>query len=110
MSDEIIDFINENRGLPIYAWVATEVVGDDLSPYNWLGKVTSARIGHLAFVEPYGYDDRTIVEKGDTEEYEEYLRDWAYNEIKEDEVDEWVKKKLDELDFKEMILLHVDTI
>ena len=110
MTKEVIELIENNKDLPIYAYVATEVVGDDMSSYYWLGKVKSARIGSIAFVEPFGYDERTFVEKSDLEEYEEYLIDSLPSNFNNDLIDIYIKDEINKLEFKDVILLHIDTV
>lgn len=110
MSSEVLEVIKNNPGLPVYAYVDSEVVGDDQAPFSWLGRVTSARVQKIAFVEPYGYYDKTIVEIDDTDDYEEYLIDDAPMNITDEDLNNYVKKKVSELPFEEVILLYVSTI
>ena len=114
MTKDIINLIMNNSDLPIYAYVNGEVVADDQAPCSWLGKVKSAEIKNIAFVEPYGYYDQTVVDKDDTEDYEEYIANQLCDvipmNISDDQFNKIVKSKVDELDFEKVILLNIDTI
>lgn len=108
---EVVNLITENSDLPIYAYVATEVVADDMASCYWLGKVKSARIARIAFVEPYGYNDQTVVEYTDTDDYYEYLvNSDEYKDLSDEEADNKAKEEIKNLDYKEVILLHIDTV
>lgn len=111
MTKDIIELITNNNELPIYAYVATEVVADDQAPFYWLGKAKSARISEIAFVEPYGYYDRTIVEKYDVEDYVEYLLETEEDgEMSNDEAIKRAFNKANSLPFQKVILLFIDTV
>ena len=111
LSEEVLKVLKENPSLPVYAYVATEVVADDSAYFNWLGKVKSARVAEIAFVEPYGYYDRTIVEKYDVDDYVEYLLDtYGDGEMSSDELIKRAYNKANNLPFKKYIILYIDTI
>ena len=108
---EVVNLITENSDLPIYAYVATEVVADDMASCYWLGKVKSARIARIAFVEPYGYNDQTVVDSSDTEDYFEYLvNSDEYRDLSDEEAEKKANKEIKNLEYKEVILLHIDTV
>ena len=113
MSDEIINLINENRGLPIYAYVDGEVVNHTYAPCRWLGRVSSDRAAELAMIEePYGWYDSTIVDKEDTEDYLQYLLDYhdEWDKLGNEEALRLANEEINKLDFKKVILLNIDTI
>jgi len=108
---EVVNLITENSDLPIYAYVATEVVADDMASCYWLGKVKSARIARIAFVEPYGYNDQTVVDSSDTEDYFEYLvNSDEYRDLSDEEAEKKANEEIKNLEYKEVILLHIDTV
>lgn len=108
---DIANLIVENSDLPIYAYVATEVVADDQASCYWLAKVKSARVAKIVEVEPYGYYDQTIVEYTDTEDYYEYLvNSEEYSKLTDEEADKKANEEIENLEFKEVILLHIDTL
>ena len=108
---DIVNLITENEDLPIYAYVATEVVADDMASCYWLGKVKSARIARIAFVEPYGYNDQTVVDSSDTEDYFEYLvNSDEYRDLSDEEAEKKANEEIKNLEYKEVILLHIDTV
>lgn len=106
--------IIENNDLPIYCYVNGEVVGEAESSCYWLGKVTNAKVTEIAEVSEYGPYNQTIVEKSDIDYYEECLIDKLCDEVPvevpEEDFEEIVKAKINELEFKKVILLYVDTI
>ena len=100
-----------NSDLPIYAYVAGEVVGEPDACYSWLGKVTSAKIAHIAEVKPYGYYDRDIVELEDSSDYFEYLiNSPEYLLLADDEAEKMAKEVIDNLEYKKVILLNIGTL
>lgn len=106
MSQEIIDLIAANKDLPIYTLVSFEVVGGDYG--DWFGKVTSAEIREYANVEPYGYNDTTVVFKDDDEEYYEYLLNQEeYENLSVREAKIKVEEIINNLPYKKAIFIHV---
>lgn len=100
MTNEIIDLINKNEELSIYAFVDYEVVGGDFG--SWVGSIRSAQIKEYAKVETYGYDDRDIVFKDDQEEYIEFLLTRNEDMTEEDAV-----RISNNLSYKKAIFLNV---
>lgn len=110
MTTDMLTIIKENPGLPIYAYVDGEVVAESDSGFSWLGKVNRVRKTQIAFVDPYGYYDRTIVESSDLVDYEEYLIDNLSYDLSDDEIDDFINNKISELKFEDVILLDIGTI
>lgn len=108
MSEEILKLIEENKDLPIYAWVDSDVVSDDCYG-RWLGKITGADIQEIAFVEPWGWSDNNIVTKDDEDEYFDYICENAPDTVTEENVEEYARAVIKELDYKKHIVLYVDT-
>jgi hypothetical protein len=111
MTKEIIDLIQKNIDLPIYAYVDTEVVADSDACCKWLGKIYGARVADIAIVEPYGPRDETIVELDDYEDYYEYLMNRPeYESLSDTEADVKAITEIHTLPLKKVILIYVDTI
>ena len=110
MSSEVLQIIKENPNLPIYAYIDGEVVSEPDASCSWLGKVVSARVSSIAFVEPYGYYDLTIVEKGDDDDYRDSLLDSISEDIADEDIEEYLDKLVSELDYQKVILLNISTI
>ena len=113
MTEEIIKLINENKGIPIYAYVDGVVVSDNYAPCRWLGKVSSARVAELAILdEEYGWYNSTIVDREDTEDYIQYLLDYheEWDKLGNEEALRLANEEVNKLDFKKVILLNIDTI
>lgn len=90
---ELFELIRDNPDLPILPFVDSEIVADD--GYNrWIGSWGSSGIIEYIMVEMYN-DYPEIVEKDDTEKYEEFLYDTT--EMTEEEIQEhingieWIK-------------------
>lgn len=84
---ELFELIRDNPDLPILPFVDSEIVADD--GYNrWIGSWGSSHIIEYVMVEMYN-DYPEMVEKGETEQYEEFLYDCA--EMTEEEVQEHIK-------------------
>lgn len=113
MTDEIIKVIKDNPGIPVYAYVYSEVVGDNCASCSWLGRMTRAKVTEIAEVEPYGPYDCCTVEKDDITDYKEYLEDILCEtlplDISVEDFNKEVQAKLDKLKFKKVILLYIDT-
>jgi hypothetical protein len=97
----LIELVKDNPDLPIFAWVYWEVVQDDC--YSWLGKFNRAEVREYAVVEPYGYNDQTMVFKDD---YEDYLQSLIDNDL-EDKTEEELEEQINKLDFKKAIFVDV---
>ena len=108
--EEIINLIIENKDLPIYAYVATEVVEDTDNICYWLGKATSARISEICFVEPFGSNDQSFFERSDYVDYVEYLCEKRnIDDFDEESIDNIIKEVLN-LNYQKVILLCINTI
>ena len=111
MTKDIINLIMNNSDLPIYAYVAGEVVGEPDSCFSWLGKVTSAKIANIATVSPYGYYERDIVELEDSSDYFEYLiNSPEYLELSDKEAEEKALEVINNLEYKRVILLNIGVL
>lgn len=83
----LFELIRDNPDLPILPFVDSEIVADD--GYNrWIGSWGSCGIIEYIMVEMYN-DYPEMVEKDDTERYEEYLYDCT--EMTEEEIQEHIK-------------------
>lgn len=113
ISEEVLKILNENRDIPMYAYVDGEVVNDTYASCRWLGKISSARVAELAMLdEEYGWYDSTIVDRDDTEDYIQYLLDYhvEWDKLGNEEALRLAQEEVNKLDFKKVILLNIDTI
>jgi len=106
MKSNLIELLKENPDLPIFAWVDNEVVGGD-DCGRWSGQFGEAEIREYTKVEPYGYNDQTIVFKNDTEDYYECLLD-KYIDLDGEELERKVNSTFDKLKYKKAIFVNVD--
>ena len=112
ISNEVLKVIRENEGIPVYAYVDGEVVGDTYAPCRWLGKVSSAKVSELAILdEEYSWYNSTIVNREDTEDYIQYLLDYhdEWDKLGNEEALRLANEEVNKLDFKKVIL-NIDTI
>ena len=113
ISNEVLKVNRENEGIPVYAYVDGEVVGNTYAPCRWLGKVSSAKVSELAILdEEYSWYNSTIVDREDTEDYIQYLLDChdEWNELEDEEALRLANEEVNKLDFKKVILLNIDTV
>lgn len=106
MNNELLNLIKENPTLPIYAWVYWEVVGDDC--HSWLGQFGSACIREYANVEPYGYNEQTMVFKDEDEDYIQYLMENEFHDSGLYLTEEEAQSKADNLEYKKAIFVNID--
>lgn len=84
---ELFDLIRENPDLPIMCWVDSDIVAED-GCNRWRGSFGQSWIVEYIEVEMYrGYLE--IVEKGETERYEEWLAD--HTEMTDEEIEKYIK-------------------
>ncbi len=109
MSKELIELIQNNPELPIYAWVNADIVGDGYG--WWAGEFHSAEIREFAEVEPYGWSEQTWVFKDDDEDYYDYLINTdEYSDMSDEEAKQKVEEVIANLPYKKGIFVWVDTI
>lgn len=101
MNESLIELVNNNLDLPIFAWVNGEVCKDDCA--SWLGQLGEAEIREYAKVEPYGWYERDYVFKDDYEDYLDYLLDTNKNLTEEE-----AKNQILNLDYKKAIFVYID--
>jgi len=107
---DIISLIGKNSDLPILAYVNGEVVGDPDACCSWLGRITGAKVVHVAEVEPFGYYDQSIVLLEDYDDYYEYLiNSEEYENLTDTEADLKALETIHNLDFKKVIILNIGT-
>lgn len=97
---ELFTLISENPDLPILAWVDSEVVADD-GYGRWLASWGSSGIIEYIMVEMYN-DYPEMIEKDDTEQYEEFLYDTT--EMTDQEIEEHIKN----IDWIKAIVVYID--
>lgn len=103
MNKELIELINNNPDLPIFAWVDGEVCEDSCG--YWLGQFGSASIREYAKVEPYyWYGDVDYVFKDEPEDYIEHLLN-----KNEDMTEEEAERQVRLLEYKKAIFVYVNT-
>lgn len=83
---ELFTLIKDNPDLPIVAWVDSEIVGED-GYRRWIGSWGCSYIIEYIMVEMYN-DYPEMVEKGDTEKYEEFLYDTT--DMSEQEIQDYI--------------------
>lgn len=111
MSSEVLKVISENPDLPIYAYVSGDVVAENDACFRWLGKVSSAQVKNIAFVDSYGPYDNCIVELDDYDDYYEYLiNSEEYAELSDAEADVKAITEIHNLVYRKVIMINVDTI
>ena len=110
MSKELIQLINDNPDLPIFAWVNGEVCEDD--GCYWLGKFDKASIREYAVLDfSYGWYDTNWVFKDETEDLEDYLLNTTeYLELSDSEANKKLEDFLSSLEYKKAIFVFVDTV
>ena len=84
---QLFELIRDNPDLPIVAYVDSDIVADD-GYGRWLASFGSSGIIEYIMVEMYN-DYPEMVEKDDTERYEEFLYDCT--EMTEEEIQEHIK-------------------
>lgn len=85
-TEELFDLIRKNPDLPIVCWVDSDIVAED-GCNRWRGSFGQSWIVEYIEVEMYrGYLE--IVEKGETERYEEWLAD--HTEMTDEEITEFI--------------------
>ena len=102
MSKELIELINNNPDLPMFAWVDGEICSDNCG--YWLGQFGNAAIREYAKVETYDWFGRDYIFKDEPEDYIEYL----LNED-EDLTESEAEAIVENLDYKKAIFVYVNT-
>lgn len=97
---KLFELISENPDLPILPWVDSEIVADD-GYMRWQGSWGSSHIVEYIMVEMY-QDYPEMIEKDDTEKYEEYLYDTT--EMTDQEIEEHIKN----IDWIKAIAVNID--
>lgn len=103
MNKELIELINNNPDLPIFAWVDGEICADNCG--YWLGQFGKAKIREYAKVETYDWYEKDYVFRDDYDEYLEYL----LNEHEDLTEEEAIKQIENLLDYKKAIFVYVNT-
>jgi hypothetical protein len=100
----LIKLVNENYGMRIVPFVASEVVNPDWAYSK--GCFDSCRIDEIVR-DPY--DDEHILFK--STDYYEFSDNYIYHNIedREEVPEEEMKKKYDELDWERVILVFIET-
>lgn len=101
MNKNLIELVNNDLDLPIFAWVDGEVCEDDCG--YWLGQFGEAKIREYAKVESYGWHEIDYVFKDDYENYLDYLLDKNENLTEEE-----AKNQILNLDYKKAIFVYID--
>lgn len=96
---ELFTLISENPDLPILPWVDSDIVSDD-GYMRWQGSWGSSHIVEYIMVEMYN-DYPEMIEKDDTERYENYLYDHGFSE---EEIQEHIKN----IDWIKAIAVNID--
>ncbi len=68
MNDKLRKMLIDNPKLQMFALVNSDVLGSDDYAY-WYGEFGDCEIREYAIVEPFDYDDKTVVFRDDPEEY-----------------------------------------
>lgn len=101
MNESLIELVDNNLDLPIFAWVNGEICEDDCG--YWLGQFGKAEIKEYAKVEFYGWHEIDYVFKDDYEDYLDYLLDTNENLTEEE-----AKNQILNLDYKKAIFVYID--
>lgn len=101
MNENLIELVDNNLDLPIFAWVNGEICEDDCG--YWLGQFGKAEIREYAKVESYGWHETGYVFKDDYEDYLDYLLDTNENLTEEE-----AENQILNLDYKKAIFVYID--
>ncbi len=102
MNKELIELIQNNPDLPIFAWVDGEVCEDSCG--YWAGQFGNATIREYSKVETYDWYEKDYVFRDDYDEYLEYL----LNEHEDLTEEEAIKQIENLLDYKKAIFVYVN--
>nr|DAU67719.1 MAG TPA: hypothetical protein [Caudoviricetes sp.] len=104
MNKELIELINNNSDLPIFAWVDGKVCEESWG--YWLGQFGNATIREYAKVESYGSGmyGMVYVFKDEPEDFIEYLLT-----RNEDMTDKEAERYVQRLNYKKAIFVYVNT-
>lgn len=101
MNENLIELVDNNLDLPVFAWVNGEICEDDCG--YWLGQFGKAEIREYAKVESYGWHEIDYVFKDDYEDYLDYLLDTNENLTEEE-----AENQILNLDYKKAIFVYID--
>lgn len=96
---ELFELIRNNPDLPILPFVDSEIVADD-DYMRWIGSWGSSHIIEYIMVEMYN-DYPKMVERGETERYEEFLLDQGWS-------DEAVEEHIKNIEWIKAIAVNID--
>lgn len=106
MKSDLSELQKENPELKAYALVHGEVCEDDC--HYFFGELGQAEIREYANVEPYGYNEMTVVFKDDDEEYFEYLiNSFEYEDLSQEEAEKKANEEIAKLEWKKAIFVYV---
>ena len=105
---KLVDIVQKYPDLPIFAWVSSEVVPDDMF-VSWLGQFGDIQIKEYTRVEAFGSYDCTWVFKDDTEDYFEWLvHQDDYDDLSEEEATKKANHIIDSLSYQKAIFVEVN--